>query len=239
VGAGGLGCPAAQALAAAGVGCLRIIDGDRVELSNLHRQVLHHTPDIGRLKVDSVRDKIARMNPEVTVEAMVAFAGPDTIASLLDGCDYVIEACDGQGAKFLVNDACVYLSIPFTIAGVVQFYGQILSVIPGRTRCLRCLFREPSPDDPANSCSGAGVMGTAPGLAATLQANEALKSILGLDNRFTNRLFVFNLLDNSFDSLDLAGLEPCPACLSVDTPWYRTCDYPLAGRPQTACPPNR
>jgi molybdopterin-synthase adenylyltransferase len=228
IGAGGLGCPAAQVLAAAGVGTIRIIDGDLVELSNLPRQFLHHTKDVGRYKVDSIREKIEAMNPDVTVEAVRMFADQNNIAELLAGSDYVIEACDGQAAKFLVNDACIHLDIPFTIAGVVQFYGQILSVIPGRTRCLRCLFREPAPEDPQNSCSGAGVMGAAPGMAGMIQANEAIKSITGAGKMHTDRLMIFNLLDCSFDFLDIASLTRCAACTQPQEPFYKTFDYGAA-----------
>ena len=225
VGAGGLGCPAAQALAAAGVGTIRIIDGDRVELSNLPRQFLHHTKDVGCYKVDSIKEKIEAMNPDVTVEAVRSFADQNNIAELLAGSDYVVEACDGQAAKFLVNDACIHLGIPFTIAGVLQFYGQILSVVPGQTRCLRCLFREPAPDDPQNSCSGAGVMGAAPGMAGMIQANEAIKSITGAGKMHTDRLMIFNLLDCSFDFLAIASLPKCPACARPQEPFYKTFDY--------------
>jgi len=232
VGAGGLGCPAAQALAAAGVGAIRIIDADRVELSNLPRQFLHHTKDVGRYKVDSIKEKIEAMNPDVTVEAVRMFVDKDNIAGLLSGSEYVIEACDGQAAKFLVNDACVHLGIPFTIAGVVQFYGQIISVIPGKTRCLRCLFREPAPEDAQNSCSGAGVMGAAPGMAGMIQANEAIKSITGAGKLHADKLMIFNLLDCSFDFLDIASLPACAACARPQEPFYKTFDY---GSAVTVC----
>ncbi|MBM4310460.1 MAG: HesA/MoeB/ThiF family protein [Deltaproteobacteria bacterium] len=225
VGAGGLGCPASQALAAAGIGTIRIIDADRVELSNLPRQFLHHTKDVGRYKVDSIQEKIEAMNPDVTVEAVRRFVDKDNIADLLSGSDYVIEACDGQAAKFLVNDACVHLGIPFTIAGVVQFHGQIISVTPGKTSCLRCLFREPAPEDPQNSCSGAGVIGAAPGMTGMIQANEAIKSITGAGKLHTDKLLMFNLIDCSFDVLDIAGLPRCAACAQPREPFYKTFDY--------------
>ena len=225
VGAGGLGCPASQALAAAGIGTIRIIDADRVELSNLPRQFLHHTNDVGRYKVDSIKDKIQAMNPDVTVEAVRRFVDKDNIADLLADSDYVIEACDGQAAKFLVNDACIHLGIPFTIAGVVQFYGQIISVIPGKTRCLRCLFRDPAAEDPQNSCSGAGVIGAAPGMAGMIQANEAIKSITGAGKLHTDKLMIFNLIDCSFDFLDIASLPKCAACENSQNPFYRSYDY--------------
>ena len=229
VGAGGLGCPAAQVLAAAGVGTLRIIDGDRVELSNLARQLLHYTTDIGKFKVDTIKMKIEAMNPDVLVETFQTFADRSNIKELLQSCDYIIEASDHLATKFLVNDACIHLNIPFTISGVLQFYGQIISVIPGETRCYRCLFQKPRPEDPLNTCSGAGVMGTVPDFAGILQANEAIKSILGLNNRMTNRFLDFDLLENSFRFFNISDLPKCDVCSNPREPFYLTYDYGAPG----------
>lgn len=225
VGAGGLGCPAAQVLAAAGVGKLVIIDGDKIELSNLPRQFLHHTADIGRFKADSIRDKIQLMNPDVEVAAVREFVRPENAQSLLAGADYVIEASDNQATKFLLNDACIHFKIPFSIAGVVQFYGQVLSVEPGKTRCLRCLFKAPFHEGQGMDCAGAGVIGTAPAFAGTMEANEAIKSILGLKRGFLDRLFVFSLLENSYEFLNIATIASCTACLKQQEPYYLEFDY--------------
>jgi molybdopterin-synthase adenylyltransferase len=225
IGAGGLGCPAAQILAAAGVGNLRIVDGDRVDISNLPRQFLHYTTDLGVPKVDSVKDKIEAMNPDVKVETVNTFATQENIGDLIAGCDYVIDGSDNQATKFLVNDACVHFNIPFTIAGILQFYGHIISVVPGQTTCFRCVFFEPTAQDATMTCSGAGVLGTASGLAGVLQANEAIKSILGLKTKFTNRLFIFDLLEGSFEYLDIKRHPQCRACSNPSEPFYRTADY--------------
>jgi adenylyltransferase/sulfurtransferase len=225
IGTGGLGCPAAQILAAAGVGNLRIVDGDRVDISNLPRQFLHYTKDIGALKVESIKAKIAEMNSDVTVETVNAFATQENIGDLIAGCDYVIDGSDNQATKFLVNDACVYFNIPFAIAGILQFYGHIISVVPGHTTCFRCVFFEPTAQDATMTCSGAGVLGTASGLGGVLQANEAIKSILGLKTKFTNRLFVFDLLEGSFEYLEIKRHPQCRTCSNPIEPFYRSADY--------------
>ncbi len=225
VGAGGLGCPAAQILGAAGVGRIRIIDGDRIETSNLPRQFLHHYDDIGKFKAESIKAKINAMNPDVEAEAAVEFVTVSNAERLLKGFDYVIEASDNQATKFLINDACIHFDIPFSVAGVVQFYGQVLSVRPGETRCLRCLFKEPFHEGEGMNCAGAGVIGTVPAFAATMQANEAIKSILELKRGFLDRLFVFSLLENSYDFLDIKNLPLCPACLKKNEPFYCNYDY--------------
>ena len=135
IGAGGLGCPAIQMLASAGVGHIRIVDGDTVDLSNFPRQIMHFNSDIGKMKVQSIEEKIHAMNPDVIVETFQVYADENNIVDLLTGSDYVIEASDNMHTKFLVNNTCIQLQIPFTIAGVVMFTGQILSVQPGETTC--------------------------------------------------------------------------------------------------------
>lgn len=225
IGAGGLGCPAAQILAAVGVGNLRLVDRDRVDISNLPRQVLHHTADIGLMKVQSVKEKINAMNPDVNVSFLDDFATKENIASILEGSDYVIEASDNIATKFLVNDACVHFRIPFTIAGVVEFYGQVVSVVPGETTCYRCIFQEIGDPDELRTCSGAGVMGTVPSFAGLLQANEAIKSILGKGVRFVNGMFNFDLFENSFDFLPIRRDPSCAACSHPERDFYNTQDY--------------
>jgi len=223
IGAGGLGCPACQVLSASGVGTIRIIDGDRVELSNLPRQFLHHTKDTGSYKVDSIREKLMAMNPDVTVEAIRSFVDRDNISGMLDGTDYVIAACDTLPAKYLINDACVHLGYPFTIAGVENFFGKLLSVQPGSTRCLRCFY--PEPHSQKHSPAEIGVMGAGPGIAGMIQANEAIKWIVGAGTMLTNRLILFNLIDCSFNVLDIESAPPCPVCAHPKAPFYRKFDY--------------
>lgn len=233
VGAGGLGCPAIQILAAVGVGHLKICDGDRVDVSNLPRQFLHYTKDIGKPKVESVGNKIREMNPDVSAEFSDFYLTNENIAKFLDGCDYIIEASDNFATKFLVNDACVYFKKPFTIAGAVMFYGQLISVVPGETACYRCVVNEPLPDEIDMSCSGAGVLGTVPALAAILQANEAIKSVIGLPSGFTDRFFNFDLLDDSFNDIKVKINPECKACSDLTKPLFETENY---GRFGGECP---
>ncbi|MCK5093088.1 MAG: HesA/MoeB/ThiF family protein [Spirochaetes bacterium] len=232
IGAGGLGCPAIQILAAVGVGHLKIFDGDRVEISNLPRQFLHYTSDIGLLKVDSIKRKINEMNPDVYVEHYNLYINKSNITRFLTGCDYIIEASDNFATKFLVNDACVHLRIPFTIAGVVMFYGQLVSVIPGKTACYRCVVNEPLSEELSMNCASVGVLGTVPALAATIQANEAIKSILGLETRFTDQLFLFDLLHDSFEFMKAKINPECKACSDPETPFFQTENY---GQPGNTC----
>ena len=225
IGAGGLGCPAVQILSASGVGNIRIVDGDNVEISNLSRQIMHYTSDIGKPKVESLKNKIELMNPDVSVEVINEFANKSNIERLLKDCDFVIEASDNFGTKYLINDACTHYKIPFSIAGVVQFYGQILSVIPGETTCYRGIFSKYTGEDSSNTCSALGVMGTVPVLAGTLQANEAIKSILGLPLKFTNGMFFFNLMENTFEFVDIKKNPNCPVCSNTDEPFYLENNY--------------
>ncbi len=225
IGAGGLGCPAIQVLTGAGVGHLKVIDGDRVDISNLPRQHLHFTADIGAFKVDSVKAKVEAMNPDVKIETFQTFVTIKNIKQLIGGCDAVVEASDNIGTKFLVNDACVHFGIPFVIAGVVQYYGQFMSVIPGETACYRCVFHEPLPENSVPTCSGVGVLGSAPALGGILQANEVIKTILGVKSTFPGQLFSYDLLMGSFDFIKLKRNPDCKACAHPDEPFYLTADY--------------
>src|SRR5271157_1351889 len=228
IGAGGLGCPAIQVLAATGVGYLKVIDGDIVDLSNLPRQFLHYTPDVGIPKVDSIAAKVAAMNPDVQVENIQAFLTQDNAADFLSGCDYIIEASDNHATKFLVNDACVHFRIPFVVAGVVQYYGQIVSVLPGESACYRCIFHEPVPQDSIPTCSGTGVLSTAPAIAGVLQAHEAIQSILGIPSKILNQLFSFDLLGRTFEHISVKQDPTCLACAHPEEPFYLTAEYGVA-----------
>ncbi len=225
IGAGGLGCPAIQVLAGAGIGHLKVIDGDRVEISNLPRQQLHFTADIGNYKVDSVKTKVEAMNPDVRIDSFRTFVTRENIKEFLDGCVAVIEASDSISTKFLVSDACVHFRIPFVVAGVVQYYGQFMSVIPGDTACYRCVFNEPLPENVVPTCSGVGVLGSTPALGGILQANEVIKTILGIKSTFPGQLLSYDLLQGSFDFIKLHRNVACKACAQPDVPYYITADY--------------
>jgi len=212
IGLGGLGSPVALYLAAAGIGTLGIVDGDAVELSNLQRQVIHHTPDIGRAKVDSVKEKITRLNPDVRVQSYPERVMTDNIIDIIKGYDFVIDCTDNFPTKFLINDACVQADKPFSHAGVLGFTGQTMTVIPVETACYRCLFSSPPPSESAPSTSRSGVLGTVAGIVGTIQATEALKFLLGTGDMLTDRLLTFDSLKMKFRTVEVKKDPKCAAC---------------------------
>ena len=177
IGAGGLGSPAALYLAASGVGRIGIADGDVVDLTNLQRQVIHHTSDINQAKVKSAANKINAINPDVEVKTYQELVGADNIVDLIKEYDFIIDGVDNFPTKFLINDACVMHKKPYSHAGILRFDGQLLTYNPNEENCgcYRCIFSEPPPQDAVPSCSQAGVLGVLGGVIGTLQATEALK----------------------------------------------------------------
>ena len=165
IGAGGLGSPIALYLAAAGVGTIGIADADIVDLSNLQRQIAHHTRDIGMPKVESAKAKMVAMNPDVTVNTYQTWVSAANIADIMRDYDFVIDGTDNFAAKFLINDACVLAGKPYSHGGILQFDGQTMTVKPGESACYRCIFPTPPPKDAIPTCSQAGVIGVLPGRA--------------------------------------------------------------------------
>ncbi len=212
VGAGGLGSPAALYLAAAGVGTIGIIDSDVVEISNLQRQIAHFTKDIGIAKVDSAAEKMRAINPDITVRTYKEYLCAANIAKIMAGYDFVIDGTDNFPTKFLVNDACIFLGIPFSHGGILRFNGQTMTVIPGRTACYRCSFRKPPPPDAVPSCAQAGVLGAVAGMLGTIQAAEALKFITGAGELLVNSLLSFDAKSMQFRKIRLNRQESCPVC---------------------------
>ena len=208
VGIGGLGAPAAMALAAAGVGTLVLVDPDTVELSNLHRQPLYETADVGRAKVDVAAARLRAAHPAVRVVTHRARFAPDHLAS----CDVVLDGTDSIAAKFLVNDACVDAGVPLVHAGVLGFCAQILTVLPGRSACYRCVFEEAPPPGDVPSCQDAGVLGPVPPLAGALQAAEALRVLTGVEATHADRLLSFDLHAGRWRVVPVAARPSCPAC---------------------------
>lgn len=212
IGAGGLGSPAALYLAAAGVGTLGLIDHDVVDLSNLQRQVIHHTPDIGRLKVQSAQEKIQALNPDVAVvmheESLVAA----NAIELIRGYDVVIDGVDNFPAKFLINDACYFAGKPLVHGGILRFEGRVTTIVPGQSACYRCVFRQPPPPGLVASCQEAGVLGVLAGIIGTLQASEALKLILGIGRPLTDRLLDFDAQNSSFREIAVRRNPRCALC---------------------------
>jgi len=212
IGCGGLGSPACLYLAAAGIGTIGIVDPDQVDLSNLQRQIAHHTPDIGVDKAESAKAKMNSMNPDVNVEIHKVWAGADNIRSIVSGYDFVIDATDNFAAKFLINDACFFERKPFCHAGVVGFEGQLMTIIPGETACYRCVFDSPPPDGSVAMCGDVGVLCTVPGVVGTLQATEAMKYILGIGDLAVNSLLTYNSMNMSFRKIPLKRNDDCCLC---------------------------
>jgi adenylyltransferase/sulfurtransferase len=206
-GIGGLGCQSALYLAAAGFGKLKLIDNDVVELSNLNRQVLHWYSDIGRFKAKSAEEKLQRLNPFVKVNGIVAKIEERNVESLIQGADVVIDGQDNYRTRFILNDACIRLHIPFIHAAVQGFHGQLMTVVPGKGPCLRCLFpytpqeTKPSP-----------VIGAIPALMAALQVLEAIKVVLGIGKLMIGRLLIFDGEDARFEEVPIAPNPECPVC---------------------------
>jgi molybdopterin/thiamine biosynthesis adenylyltransferase/rhodanese-related sulfurtransferase len=216
VGAGGLGSPAALYLAAAGVGTLRIADDDRVERSNLQRQVVHGDADVGREKVASAAAAIAALNPRVRVEQVPERITADNVERVLEGVDVVFDGGDNFPVRYLLNDACVKLAKPLVYGAVHRFEGQVAVFDAGRQRgvapCYRCLFPEPPPPEAAPNCSEAGVLGVLPGVVGMLQATEVLKLLLGIGDPLAGRLLQFDALAMRFRETRLAPDPGCAVC---------------------------
>ena len=212
VGAGGLCSPAALYLAAAGIGTIGIIDNDKVDLTNLQRQIIHHTEDVGVEKVKSAAAKIKSINPDIRVRAYHQLAKAENISEIIREYDFVIDGTDNFPAKFLINDACYFENIPFSHAGILKFYGQLITILPGKTTCYRCIFNAPPPAGTVPSCSQAGVLGALAGVIGSLQATEAIKYILGIGELLTNTLLTYDALQMNFRAVKLSRNPNCPLC---------------------------
>lgn len=211
VGAGGLGSPVALYLAAAGVGHIRLIDDDRVDRSNLQRQVLHTDASVGAYKVDSARERLLALNPHLDLDTRAQRLGADNIERLFDGVELVIDGSDNFPTRYLVSDACVKLGLPMVYGAVERFTGQVgvfaAGVRRGQSPCYRCLFPEPPLEAP--NCAEAGVLGVLPGLIGLLQANEALKLLLGIGRVLDGRVLSVDALQMGFREI---GVPPDPEC---------------------------
>jgi len=212
VGAGGLGSPSASYLAAAGIGTLGLVDSDVVDVTNLQRQILHGTSDVGRSKLDSARDRIHDLNPHVHVETFGTRFDNSNALEILRDFDIVIDATDNFAARYLINDASVLLGKPNAFGCVSRFEGQASVFGAADGPCYRCLFREPPAAGLVPGCSDAGVLGVLPGLVGTIQATETLKLILGVGNPLIGRLLLIDALGMTFQSIAVQRDPACPAC---------------------------
>jgi molybdopterin-synthase adenylyltransferase len=227
VGAGGLGSPVAFYLAAAGVGKIGIVDNDVVDTSNLQRQILHSTATVGRKKVESARDTLLALNPNLEIVPHDVRLNSGNILQILKGYDVVAEGSDNFPTKFLVNDACVMTGTPVSMAGIFRFSGQMLTVIPGHGPCYRCLIPQPPPPGAIPSCQEAGVFGAMAGVVGVIQATEILKLILGKGQVLNGRLLLFEALQMRFEPIEVKRNPECPVC--SETPSItELIDYDLA-----------
>lgn len=213
IGAGGLGAPAAMYLAAAGVGTIGIVDADEVDLSNLQRQIIHTTEDLGKAKVQSAKETINQMNPDVTVNTYRTFVTSENIKELIAEYDFIIDGTDNFPAKFLINDACVILKKPFSHAGIIRFQGQLMTYVPGKGPCYRCIFKDPPPKEAVPTCKQAGVIGAMGGIIGCLQAMEAVKYIVGVGDLLTGYLLTYDALKMEFRKIKLPeDTSDCAVC---------------------------
>ena len=215
VGAGGLGSPLLLYLAAAGVGTLGIIDNDRVDLTNLQRQIVHTTPNVGVAKVESARQTLAAINPDVRVEAHALRLGPENAAALIADYDLVADGSDNFATRYLLNDLCFRLKKPLVNAALSPFEGQISTFRPylgDGHPCYRCLFREPPPPELVPRCETAGILGAVAGVMGTLQAVEVLKELLGLGDSLDGALLIYDALGARFHRIRIGKDPDCPTC---------------------------
>ena len=218
IGAGGLGAPAAMYLAAAGVGTIGIVDADVVDLSNLQRQIIHSTDDIGKKKVDSAAETMRSINPDVTVNTYYDFVCSTNIMDLIADYDFILDGTDNFPAKFLINDACVMAKKPFSHAGIIRFKGQLTTILPGEGPCYRCIFKNPPPKDAVPTCKQAGVIGAMGGVIGSLQAMEAVKYITGVGELLVGCLLTYDALKMEFHKVKLPPRgRGCAVCSDEPT----------------------
>ncbi len=216
VGAGGLGCTVLSYLVASGIGTIGVIDYDKVELSNLHRQILHFTDDINKSKILSVKQKLNKINPDVEIKTYDYKLEKSNIEEIFSEYEIIVDGLDNFKDKFLVNDYSVLLNKKMVHAGVTGFEGQILTVIPQKSACLRCYFPEELPDNLKQNCKEIGVVGSTVGVIGSMQANEVIKLILGIGKPLTNRILKFNALESSFYEFKIQRKNNnCPICREI------------------------
>jgi adenylyltransferase/sulfurtransferase len=229
VGAGGLGAPLLQYLAAAGVGTIGIVDHDTVSLSNLQRQVIHRTSDVGIAKVASARRALADINPEVRVITHDLRLAPDNALELLAGYDIVADGSDNFATRYLLTDACFFARKILVAAAILRFEGQLSTYKPhlgAPHPCYRCVFAEPPPPDAVPSCASAGVLGAMAGTIGAWQATEVVKEILGVGESLSGKLLLYDALDARVERLAVARRADCPLCSPA--PAITSLDSPLA-----------
>ena len=212
IGVGGLGSPVAMYLAAAGVGRLGVVDFDVVDYSNLQRQIIHGTPDVGRSKLESARDKLVAINPGVTIDMHEMALSSSNAFDVLGDYDIVVDGTDNFPTRYLVNDACVLLRKPNVFGSIFRFEGQVSVFATEQGPCYRCLYPEPPPPGLVPSCAEGGVLGILPGVIGTIQATETVKLIIGVGEPLINRFMIYDALLMKFRELKLRRDPDCPVC---------------------------
>ncbi len=212
IGAGGLGSPILQYLVGSGLGHLHVYESDKVDISNLHRQTLYVTQDVGKAKAEIAKRRLLEVDAGCDVQVFQTQFTPKNALECLKGADFALDASDNFATKFLVNDACVRLGIPFNISGVARFDGQSLTVLPGTTACYRCIFSSPPPRASVAPSSVTGLLGTIPGILGTIQATEALKVLLNVGQTLVGELLVVDALNMNFTKIKVLRTPACPAC---------------------------
>lgn len=212
IGAGGLGSPVALYLAAAGVGEIGIVDGDNIELSNLQRQILHTTNEIGTPKVQSATQKLKALNPEIIITPYHTMLSAQNALELFTPYDVIIDGTDNFATKFLINDACILLNKPYSHGGILRFSGQSMSIQPKISACYACVFDSPPPSGSVPNCASAGVFGAIAGMLGTIQATETLKIITGIGDPLYNQLLSFDSKSMEFRKIKLKKNPQCRVC---------------------------
>jgi molybdopterin/thiamine biosynthesis adenylyltransferase len=209
IGAGGLGSPAAFYLAAAGVGTIGLMDGDTVDLSNLQRQILHATASVGQRKTESARARLVALDPSIRIETHPFRISAENAPEILAGYDFIIDATDNFDSKFLIARACHTAMKPWSHAGISDFHGQTMTIIPGQTACLHCLFDE---NELTSDEAPRGPLGALPGIIGSIQAIEAIKCLLGIGELLTDALLTFDALAMNFRKVTVRRDPACPLC---------------------------
>ncbi len=212
IGAGGLGSPLTLYLAAAGVGTLGLVDFDVVDVSNLQRQIIHATPDVGRPKIDSAEEKLKALNPDLVVHRYEFPIDSGNALAIFDDYDVIVDGTDNFPTRYLVNDACVLLGKPNVYGSIFRFDGQASVFFPPHGPCYRCLYPEPPPPDLVPNCAEGGVLGILPGVIGVIQATEAVKLILGVGRPLLGRLMLYDALDMTFREMKVRKSPKCPIC---------------------------
>lgn len=233
IGVGALGSASSMYLTSVGVGTIGIIDGDNVELSNLQRQIIHSELDIGKKKVQSAKETLQNINPDVNIITYDTFVNDTNILNIIKDYDFIIDATDRIENKFLINDACVLAKKPFSHAGILQFTGQLMTYIPDKSPCYRCMFEDIPKDDLPN-CSQVGVIGAVCGIIGNLQALECIKYLLNVGDLLTGKMLTFDGLSMKFRTINFKPSKFCRVCGQnadiKELSWYREYNQNGCGR---------